>query len=691
MKKKILAATCGLLGACKIFAATPLEPLALASGSESAFFSELPVVLSVTRLQQNLKDVPGFVTVIDAETIRHSGARDLAELLRVVPGFQVAFNAYGAPVATYHGMGSDIPRGLQVLIDGRTEYSALFQGGVSWNLIDVALEDIERIEVLRGSNSPTYGSNSFMGVVNVITRHAASTHGVLGMLSKGNQGIEDRLARIGFGDGVWHARLTAESKRDHGEPLPFDDRKTERVNLRVDSDWPGGNSLRVQAGHLRLGLGIGYEPDADPIAQITNPHREMVVESNFLQLHWRHHDQARGNTELRAYRIEQSMDDFYRIAVAVPPVVLSTNFDNSGRAHRNDLELQHSFERDQLRLVGGAGWRQDVARHAYFYGPGRRVEQTIQRLFGELEWRPGTYLTTNLAATAEDDSLSGRSLAPRAAFNVHLGPEQTIKFIAGKSRRLPTMYEKKADERLYETVGNAFVPVGTLLNVDTSSTGKVRSEEVKSQEIGYLGEFKSLGLTVDARWFREKLKGRIQSYQVRPVTPICPVFEGAACNYNDFFNVTAVKIHGWETQMNWSPTRATVIGLAHARVKIDPRWTSTLAVDQGMIDYLRRSSPRDSTSLSFRQRLLERFTLAASYYDVDDFSWTRNGRTSEYRRLDWRLAYDFRIADARAELAWTVRSDGSNHSEWWSTNGSGVPADDDLLGTRHFVSLRLEY
>ena len=677
----------------------------MAPGGEGEFFSELPVVLSVTRLQQNMKDVPGFVTVIDAETIRHSGARDFAELLRGVPGFQVAFNPYGAPVATYHGMGSTVPKSLQVLIDGRTQYSTLIEGGVSWNLIDVSLEDIERIEVLRGSNSPTYGSNSFMGVVNVITRHAASTRGALVSYSKGNQGIDDRLARIGFGGEAWSARLTTESKRDEGEPLPHDNRKTERVNLRIDSDWPDGDSLRVHAGMLRVDLGVGFPPGAGATAQLTNPRRSLLIQSNFVQANWRHHDVNLGDTEVRGLRLQQEMDDFYSIVVPVAPgAALSTDFDNSGTAGRTDLELQHTVEMDHWRLVGGVGWRQDVARNALFYGPGRRVEQTIERSFGEVEWRPNAYLTANLAATFEDDSLSGRSSAPRVAINLHVTPSQTIKFIAGKSRRLPTLYESQGDERLYETVGTTVpgfgpVPVGTLLNVGVSSSGQVRPEEVKSREVGYLGEFREYGISLDARWFREDLKQRIQPTTVsQPLGPSCPVFELASgrCDYDDFVNGTEADISGWETQLLWQPTKTTRFGITHARVDIESRWllpasAGTPALAESNVDYLNRSSPRKSTSLSMRQRLFDRVTVAAFYHDVDGFKWTRNGQTFPYHRFDWRVAYDFRLASARGELAWTVRNDGQNHAEWQSGNASGVPHDNDLIGTRHFVSLRFDY
>lgn len=702
---------------CKILPAAPPEQIAIAP-TEADFFTELPVVLSVTRLRQNQHDVPGFVTVIDAEDIRHSGARDLAELLRSVPGFQVAFNAYGAPVAGYHGLTDDVPKGLQVLIDGRSQYSPLFRGGVGWSILDVPLEEIERIEVLRGSNSPAYGSNAFMGVVNVITRHASDTKGWLAKASNGNQGIQDRLVRFGFGGKGWGARISASTERDDGEPRFFDSRKTERVNFRADIDVSASDSVRLLSGLTRVDIGTGFPPDSSVVRQLTDPRRQSVTDTAFLQADWRHLWSSGQETALKAYRIHQRTDDDYQVVANLALVnaalsgTLTTDMGRVGEATRDDFELQHTADLGMARLVGGLGWRRDVAEHGFNYGPGRTVSQTITRLFGQAEFRPVDWLTANLGATHERDSNSGSSTAPRGGLNIHLTPQHTVKMVVAKSRRLPSLHEKFSNERVYEKYGAVVnpgalaVPAGALLNADASSSGNIKPEEVLSKEVGYLGEFRQVGLTMDARFFREQFKNRIQAYDVNfpataPGSATCPVFEYissgfANCGtYSDYFNVIDATIRGWEAQLAWKPTTTTDLGVAHTRVEISTRWTATnRALDskgQGTVDYLANSSPSYSTAWTARQRFLERFTVAASYYDVGAFQWTQNGKTDAYRRLDWRLAYDFRIAAARAELAWTVRNDGRDHAEWWSRNLANDASGAELIGTRHFVSLRVEH
>ena len=151
---------------------TAIQCLALSpsNAAEYEFFETLPLVLSGSRLPQSLPDAPGAVTVIDADRIAATGYRDLARVLRLVPGFQLAQERGGKHWVTYHGLGMDVPQQMQVIVDGRPSPSAHFN-----QLPErILLQDIERIEVLRGSNSAAYGSNAFHGAVNITTRHSAS-------------------------------------------------------------------------------------------------------------------------------------------------------------------------------------------------------------------------------------------------------------------------------------------------------------------------------------------------------------------------------------------------------------------------------------------------------------------------------------------------------------------------------------
>ncbi|MEI8169567.1 MAG: Plug domain-containing protein, partial [Rhodoferax sp.] len=118
--------------------------------SEKDFLSDMPIVLSVSRLPQRLDETPGAVTILDRDMIRLSGARDVADLLRLVPGFQTSTTFENvAPMASYHGGFGGYSNRVQVLVDGRSAYSPYFIGSIETGMQTVALQDIERIEVLR--------------------------------------------------------------------------------------------------------------------------------------------------------------------------------------------------------------------------------------------------------------------------------------------------------------------------------------------------------------------------------------------------------------------------------------------------------------------------------------------------------------------------------------------------------------
>ena len=698
MRQKVLTLVCGLLSTCKIFAATPLAPDVVASETDTAFFSELPMVLTVARMPQAMRDVPGFVTVIEAEEIRYSGARDLAELLRRVPGFSVAAAPDGAPGATYHGMGEDFSKGLQVLVDGRSQFSPLFEGGVVWNLIDVPLADISRIEVLRGSNSPAYGSNAFMGVVNIVTRHAAETRGGTVSVTEGGNGLRDRYARLGFGGEAWHGRLSAERSEDEGLRDFDDSRITERYNLQIDASPGGEDNVKFAMGFLRLSLRRG-----EPAGDVLDPPRWVDGTDVFGQVNWAHHWSQENITEVSLSHVRQSTVDVVPLSVSVFNTVAS----NTGVAERDEFSLQHTFLLPTSRILAGASYRSDTVNHDFYYGPGRELRQWVGRAFGQLEWRPTNLATVNFGATYEEDSFSGEAFLPRLALNLHVLRDHTIKLIAGKSRRNPTIFEMRGDQRLYQVETTA-IPAGDLIYVDRSSTGRVKPTEVLSQEVGYFGELKTWGLTLDARYFREEVTDWIRSAKDSFPdlgTPLgsstCPYFNAAEApgangcgTYNDFYNVIDARVTGWETQFVWRPSRVTELGFGFSETRIVADWVlADQGVDPAVIRFIEGSAPRHSSSIWARQRILDRLTLSAAYYAVDAMRWTRNSMVADYRRFDWRLSYDFKLGPGKAEVAWTVRSDGSDHVESRGLQSNGVVpwGPPETVGTQHFATLKLEF
>ncbi|MBV2133046.1 TonB-dependent receptor [Pseudomonas sp. MAP12] len=235
-----LALLAGALVAGKVFAADLF-----------ANTPDLPEILTATRLQQAPAAVPGSVSVIDRELIRASGARELPELLRLVPGMLVVPQNGNATTVNYHGSSANQARRLQVLVDGRSVYRSGF-AQVDWNDIPLAIEDIERIEVFRGPNTVSYGANALMAVVNILTRAPRDSHGSRLKVTRGQRGIDDWYASHGFGWNGGDLRLSLSGLEDDGfdhkaDGSAFrDSQRLSRLNLRLSQELDERQSLDWQ-------------------------------------------------------------------------------------------------------------------------------------------------------------------------------------------------------------------------------------------------------------------------------------------------------------------------------------------------------------------------------------------------------------------------------------------------------------
>ncbi|MHB8938961.1 MAG: TonB-dependent receptor, partial [Thiobacillus sp.] len=188
--------------------AAPADPL-----SEMDYFSEQPVVLSPSRLSQPINRAPAAVTIITREMIEASGFRQLPDLLRLVPGFQVSWVRGNIQAVTYQGLSSIYSRRLQVMVDGRSVYNPAY-GQVQWRGIPLALDDIDRIEVVRGSNAANDGVNAVQASIHIFTRPASADPGWTVGAAIGSADICDGLLRYAGANGDWQWRATLNSRSD---------------------------------------------------------------------------------------------------------------------------------------------------------------------------------------------------------------------------------------------------------------------------------------------------------------------------------------------------------------------------------------------------------------------------------------------------------------------------------------------
>src|SRR3984957_14719989 len=142
-------------------------------------------VTSASKKEQKMSRVPAAIFVITQEDIRRSGATNIPDLLRMVPGLEVAQVTPSVWAISARGFNGQYSNKLLVLIDGRTVYTPLFSG-VYWDAQDVPLDSIERIEVIRGPGATVWGTNAVNGVINIMTKIANETPGGIATAEGGN-------------------------------------------------------------------------------------------------------------------------------------------------------------------------------------------------------------------------------------------------------------------------------------------------------------------------------------------------------------------------------------------------------------------------------------------------------------------------------------------------------------------------
>ncbi|HEV2135671.1 MAG TPA: TonB-dependent receptor plug domain-containing protein [Terracidiphilus sp.] len=261
-------------------------------------------VTTVNKEPEDVWQTPAAVYVLTENDIRRSGATTLPNLLRTVPGVEVAQVQNNYWAVGIRGFGSQFSRGVLLLIDGRSAYTELFEG-VYWDVQDVPLDDIERIEIVRGPGGTIWGANAVNGVINIITKDAHDTQGALatglsGHVNRFNGTLREGLHHRDFYYRVYAHAFLREPAIDPGF-AGYD--RWHLVHGGFRADWNAsqrdtltlkGNIYTGQSGQ-QVGLGV-YQP----LAQIA-VNGTQDISGGDLNLHWDHHYQGGSDLRVQAY------------------------------------------------------------------------------------------------------------------------------------------------------------------------------------------------------------------------------------------------------------------------------------------------------------------------------------------------------------------------------------------------------
>jgi iron complex outermembrane receptor protein len=715
---------------------------------EAPFFLEIPEVLSATRLAQHPKDAPAAVFVIDREMIEASGAREIADLLRLAPGFIVASDGGNQRAVSSRGFVDSYGRRLQVLVDGRSVYTPFF-GGLSWSDLPLAIDDIARIEVIRGPNGATYGANAFLGVVNIFTRHPDASQGVYARVAGGNIGYRQGTLRHGFTHGPVEVRYTLGHEKDDGFNIANDDeidgKKLSLATLDAVIQPSANDQIRLQAGVKQGDLDEGGF-DIDPatgakLPTVEDPARTTRLTHAFGQVDWEHDldDGSKVKVLGSIQQLDRDEDFPQFLPTGHPdnpfPFGVDVGVYLSRQETRYALEAQHLLQpAEGVRVVWGGELRRDEVDSPGYFGPDNPVDNTLVRLFGNLEWRATPEVTVNAGLMLEDYDISGSDLSPRLALNYSPSNDHTFRAAASRSVRAPSMWEARWDQYWPLDFDLSGIGSSGLDGIPETiwQAGKARetpdNETVEALEFGWLFDLSEKStLRGDIRLFYERYEGLLvdHTYELltRPDLGICgdgwANFPGPATpgtripcvNLNPgdpniaepgasitwaLANQVDLDMYGIEATLEARPDpRVRLIGSYTLSHMSDLQFTQP-----GLLDYPYTDGRADPTRLANYQRewgdsvpsnilsLLaiirpaSRLTLSTAIYHVSDMQFLEIGdRTPAYTRIDFRAAYRFRLSDSlKAELYGVVQNAGGDYADFENKN---------VFETRAFAGIKI--
>ncbi|MES3022603.1 MAG: TonB-dependent receptor [Pseudomonadota bacterium] len=425
-------------------------------------------ITSVSKKPERIADAAAAVFVITADDIRRAGARSVAEALRLAPNLQVAMVSASAHAITARGLNgsnNSSPNKLLVLIDGRSVYSPLFSG-VFWDVQDVLLEDIERIEVVSGPGGTLWGVNAVNGVINITTRAAGQSKGALLALAAGERGSEAAF-RYGKGDadGAWRVYGKALGRR-HGERADGRDNEDawHKNQIGFRADWTRGADRFSLHGDAYTGSEGQPEPGTISVDGTALKLGMVNMSGANLSGQWRHALDGGASLSVQAYldHSKRSVDPTYAETLNIV-----------------DLQFQHTLrELGRHSLVWGAS-----ARHArdrvsngevVAFLPGN-VNQNWTSLFAQDEIRLGESVRATLGARIERNVYTGNEFLPTLRLAWKAAPNHALWAGASRTVRAPSRLD-----------ADAFIPARPPYLLQGGPG--VRSELATVFELGYRGQ-----------------------------------------------------------------------------------------------------------------------------------------------------------------------------------------------------------
>ncbi len=436
-------------------------------------------VTSVSKRTQKVADAAAAVFVITQEDIRRSGATSIPEALRLAPGLEVARIDENKWAIASRGFNGRFDNKLLVLIDGRSVYTPLFSG-VYWNVQDVMLEDVDRIEVIRGPGATLWGANAVNGVINIITKKAKDTQSALVSAGAGTEERASGSAR--YGSTIGKTAFRVYGKYFNWGPSQYTSGMTAhdgwdalRGGFRADWTPTGADSLTLQGDIYQSKYGETLTvPSLNAPYSNTFPNNGNYSGGNILG-RWNH------SSEGSSMSLQMYYDN-------------TTIADNSLFVdHQNifDMDFQHGFRvGDSQQFLWGLGYRSIRDRNDSSFSVSLQPNQLTLNHYSAFLQDEISLVDNRLRLTFgskfEHNDFTGFEVQPNARLLWTLTPNQSVWTAVSRAVRTPALTEEGL------RLNQAVVPPGTPTNptpfpavITVFGSHQFQSEDLLAYELGY--------------------------------------------------------------------------------------------------------------------------------------------------------------------------------------------------------------
>ena len=639
----------------------PLEQLAQQRVRAPALEQE---VTSVSRQVSSVGKSPAAVFVITNDMIRRNGATSIPEALRMAPGINVARIDSNKWAVSARGFSDRFAGTLLVQIDGRVVYNQL-TSGVYWDVPDVVLQDVERIEVIRGPGATVWGSNAVNGIINIITKHSKDTQGA--MVSAVGGTVDKAITSVRYGgsndDETLHYRLygkwfergkqflpsgpsqLAPPRVPPGfAPIPItrpnDDWRSGRGGFRVDWDATECDTVMLQGEAYAVSSGRSdFRPQTAAPFVWQNLEDEVSIGGDVLA-RWQHETGENANWALQVYwdhfgRASGNNNNVNAINVNHPINVNLLNF----RADTYDLEFQQQFPLNEWnKFIYGLGYRQvdtffsDSTGDGGFALGSNPTNRVLNRYAGFLQdeftlvddrW----YFTPG--CKFEHNTLAGFQYQPTCRLLWTPTDRQSAWGAVSRAVRIPNISETAVSI-------TGVPPLNSLPTfVQTRGNQNLKAEDVMAYELGYRAQ------TTDEFSFDTALFYNVYDNLIVPKAgAVVPGPRGSFLVPAQRVNGLRAETYGIEFLANWKVTDTWRLQGNYSFLQMLVH--SDSAATSGRARSIEGASPQHQVYLQSSWDLTEtvEFDLMARYVDqLENFPSGVPNKVPSYISMDARLGW----------------------------------------------------